>query len=64
MRHMFQFTLPRGERLIWRQFLEGDQRVSIHAPAGGATADSAAPAADVSFQFTLPRGERQQVARV
>ena len=34
---MFQFTLPRGERLDCLQGgVEGDG-VSIHAPAGGAT---------------------------
>ena len=55
---MFQFTLPRGERLPAppRKGLLGG--VSIHAPAGGATSLRLRSAIDRSFQFTLPRGER------
>ena len=54
----FQSTLPRGERqknLVGAELLK---RVSIHAPAWGATSP---PYSDVSmylFQSTLPRGER------
>ena len=33
-------------------------RVSIHAPAGGATGDARPPLRHRRFQFTLPRGER------
>ena len=37
----------------------GDEEVSIHAPARGATTLRALCIALSSFQFTLPRGERQ-----
>ena len=35
--YRFQFTLPRGERHLPISFLPGKHRVSIHAPARGAT---------------------------
>ena len=61
LHHLFQFTLPRGERLLiyssplcWH--------VSIHAPARGATADKRCRVELTEFQFTLPRGERPTVA--
>ena len=40
---MFQFTLPRGERLPIRVTTVGPQPVSIHAPAWGATPKHPAP---------------------
>ena len=36
---VFQSTLPRGERLPRRAVLYGDVRISIHAPARGATVE-------------------------
>ena len=55
----FQSTLPRGERRKrWRQTW-GRCRISIHAPAWGATTLHASlPAENREFQSTLPRGER------
>mgnify|MGYP007124154475 CR=1 FL=1 len=38
---------------------DGDEaRVSIHAPAGGATSRTDTPTSTNTFQSTLPRGER------
>ena len=54
----FQFTLPRGERPVLMATLEMVTRVSIHAPAGGATPSPASLLRTTLFQFTLPRGER------
>ena len=76
----FQFTLPRGERPEFplrclraelcfnsRSRVGSDssycqevlrQRVSIHAPAWGATCVTGLTIIDCEFQFTLPRGER------
>ena len=56
---MFQFTLPRGERLKGKRSTSSQQTVSIHAPARGATGVPVRTIMQVkSFQFTLPRGER------
>ena len=59
----FQFTLPRGERHVQHIPRQPQPRVSIHAPAWGATATGQAPFVFYKFQFTLPRGERQGVCR-
>jgi len=54
---LFQSTRPRGARLINVALLR-DRRVSIHAPAGGAT-QCVSPAAQIlAFQSTRPRGAR------
>ena len=76
---MFQFTLPRGERLSGSSVggreasfnsrsREGSDKtealsllvdkVSIHAPARGATMHLRILGLSWTFQFTLPRGER------
>ena len=34
---LFQSTLPRGERLCFRQYYHHNRRISIHAPTRGAT---------------------------
>ena len=54
---VFQFTLPRGERLDARRQLR-HWHVSIHAPAWGATNTGTQARQACMFQFTLPRGER------
>ena len=55
---MFQSTLPRGERPVPGTVLRF-VRVSIHAPAWGATLkEQAAKTLAGRFQSTLPRGER------
>ena len=56
--HLFQSTLPRGER---RDSLESPIQIpiiSIHAPAWGATIVFVTLARQFVFQSTLPRGER------
>ena len=54
----FQFTLPRGERLIPLHFFRDLFAVSIHAPTRGATPWDLCLLPAFVFQFTLPRGER------
>ena len=54
----FQFTRPRGARLI-EEAIERKISVSIHAPTGGATEASNATAIASEFQFTRPRGARR-----
>ena len=54
----FQSTLPRGERPGVADELTLNDRVSIHAPARGATKAAAPWPATRWFQSTLPRGER------
>jgi len=55
----FQSTLPRGERRTGPDQLTGCTRVSIHAPARGATVTVYLTGSlYVPFQSTLPRGER------
>ena len=54
----FQFTLPRGERPDARNLIGVVERVSIHAPARGATLSYVSRGITPKFQFTLPRGER------
>ena len=60
---MFQFTLPRGERLGRNHETGCKLIVSIHAPARGATSGFH-PESNrvVMFQFTLPRGERLSIS--
>ena len=53
---MFQFTLPRGERLLCEEVLPGDTWVSIHAPAGGATGDGGFLAGGVGVSIHAPAG--------
>ena len=57
---VFQFTLPRGERLDETFALFVADIVSIHAPAGGATGWALVDTDGDMFQFTLPRGERPE----
>ena len=55
----FQSTLPRGERHGMDGYAGMFGRISIHAPAWGATRKIQALSADLKeFQSTLPRGER------
>ena len=58
---VFQFTLPRGERLSQSCLNSCAVKVSIHAPAWGATNNISFQILDTMFQFTLPRGERLQM---
>ena len=53
----FQFTRPRGARLVQPRRPQ-DGTVSIHAPTGGATFSSSPPSQSRQFQFTRPRGAR------
>ncbi len=55
---IFQSTLPRGERLCPFLFLNRTEKISIHAPARGATQELRPEARLLQFQSTLPRGER------
>ena len=57
---MFQSTLPRRERQINQYVFQGRERVSIHAPAKGATGVTyTSTSSSRKFQSTLPRRERQ-----
>ena len=58
MEAVFQFTRPRGARP--EVAVRGDprHRVSIHAPAWGATPEIERRALAAWFQFTRPRGAR------
>ena len=58
---MFQFALPRGERLEYAMEYERQSLVSIRAPAWGATALTRWIYTLPRFQFALPRGERLEV---
>ena len=53
----FQFALPRGERRA-SSAVRREAKVSIRAPAWGATPRWSMLSAKASFQFALPRGER------
>ena len=55
---VFQSTLPRGERLDNDPRLKGRIKISIHAPAWGATDGGNHVVWFGLFQSTLPRGER------
>ena len=55
---LFQSTLPRGERPYFCEVSRGNVRVSIHAPAWGATLHVLYSNFVSMFQSTLPRGER------
>ena len=55
----FQSTLPRGERHRLTIIQHTPFRISIHAPARGATVHSTMQLHLLRFQSTLPRGERQ-----
>ena len=61
-RCIFQSTLPHGERLPRLQILAVG-RISIHAPAWGATVDCDSDSREHEFQSTLPHGERQSGCR-
>ena len=55
----FQSTLPRGERQCMTSGVAGNNLISIHAPARGATSMAAmGTTLGNGFQSTLPRGER------
>ena len=55
----FQSTLPKGERLKSGFCTSPDLRISIHAPARGATPLLSLSVIIKSFQSTLPQGERR-----
>ena len=55
----FQFALPHGERPDWLNHAAPAQRVSIRAPAWGATTQNNVQDANPGFQFALPHGERR-----
>ena len=57
-RSVFQSTLPRGERRDRTVFCLSGMRISIHAPARGATPIMSFGLPSSVFQSTLPRGER------
>ena len=54
----FQFTRPRGARRGDGAHRVVEARVSIHAPARGATFEGSTCSAPSQFQFTRPRGAR------
>ena len=54
----FQSTRPRGARREYLRIRGNRSRVSIHAPARGATRCRRVPRAPPSFQSTRPRGAR------
>ena len=54
----FQFTLPHGERHDTYPIHPTPDKVSIHAPAWGATWHLGQEFSGLPFQFTLPHGER------
>ena len=61
----FQSTLPRGERRTVTIADRDGNKISIHAPARGATRCSPFRLADHNtFQSTLPRGERRSIALI
>ena len=55
---IFQSTRPRGARRSGHQLANFWRKISIHAPAWGATAPFWAAAENVTFQSTRPRGAR------
>src|SRR5687767_8927958 len=59
----FQSTLPRGERREPARRASAVFKVSIHAPARGATPARKSSHPAMKFQSTLPRGERQKGER-
>jgi len=54
----FQFTRPRGARLMGNRAVIVTEDVSIHAPARGATFMLITFIMPMGFQFTRPRGAR------
>ena len=54
----FQSTLPRGERRTVTIADRDGNKISIHAPARGATCQPPILCVQYKFQSTLPRGER------
>ena len=58
MFHVFQSTLPRGERRFGNGTALHKLCISIHAPTGGATPSFLISLFKSEFQSTLPRGER------
>jgi len=56
--HLFQSTLPQGERHINVLQQRFAAHISIHAPAGGATKIQEEMQRLQQFQSTLPQGER------
>ena len=60
----FQFTHPRGVRLMTAVDNKYSVHVSIHAPARGATRLYLLASTIAGFQFTHPRGVRRAVAPV
>ena len=56
---MFQSTRPHGARPAGYRAMLDRQWVSIHAPARGATFESAEARAEQLFQSTRPHGARR-----
>ena len=61
-RQQFQSTRPQGARLMVKYGMTPETYVSIHAPAGGATAQKhRAQRTKTMFQSTRPQGARPKV---
>ena len=58
---IFQSTLPHGERPLHTVSVIYADRISIHAPAWGATSKSLICGQKRKFQSTLPHGERHAI---
>ena len=61
---LFQSALPRGERLEQLRSWNGNHKISIRAPARGATRTKVILICPVQFQSALPRGERHHVIAI
>ena len=60
---LFQSTLPRRERLEAQKAIDDTAKISIHAPAKGATSRQRTVNGTPRFQSTLPRRERRRDRR-
>ena len=56
----FQFTPLREGRQVIGRIFDGMKKISIHAPARGATSEPSSSAASTTFQFTPLREGRRQ----
>ena len=56
---LFQFTLPRGERLAGAHFVDWETQFQFTLPRGERPAERYPTVNELAFQFTLPRGERR-----
>ena len=61
MRQYFNPRSPHGERRRYRHRGAWYLRISIHAPAWGATAAYGLASSTSAFQSTLPHGERRRI---